>query len=135
AATGEILDALMAAGKPHGIRPVGYRAMESLRLEKGYRAWGSDITPNDTPFEAGLGWAVKLRKNTDFLGRRALEQANGAALPKRLACFTVDDPDIVLLGRETILRNGEPVGYLTSGGYGYTIGKNIGFGYVRNSDA
>ena len=69
AATGEVFDALMAAGKPHGIRPVGYRALESLRLEKGYRAWGSDITPNDTPFEAGLGWAVKLRKNTDFLGR------------------------------------------------------------------
>ena len=74
AATGEVFDALMAAGEPHGIRPVGYRALESLRLEKGYRAWGSDITPNDTPFEAGLGWAVKLRKNTDFLGRRALEK-------------------------------------------------------------
>ena len=62
AATGEVFDALMAAGKPHGIRPVGYRALESLRLEKGYRAWGSDITPNDTPFEAGLGWAVKLQE-------------------------------------------------------------------------
>ena len=84
AATGEVFDALMAAGKPHGIRPVGYRALESLRLEKGYRAWGSDITPNDTPFEAGLGWAVKLRKNTDFLGRRALEAINGAALEEAL---------------------------------------------------
>ena len=105
-----------------------------LRLEKGYRAWGSDITPNDTPFEAGLGWAVKLRKNTDFVGRRALEKTNGTALNKRFAGFTVDDPEIVLLGRETILRNGEPVGYLTSGGYGYTLGKNIGYGYVRNAD-
>ncbi|TIU14707.1 MAG: aminomethyl transferase family protein, partial [Mesorhizobium sp.] len=57
AATGEIFDALMRAGEKHGIRPVGYRALESLRLEKGYRAWGSDITPNDTPQEAGLGWA------------------------------------------------------------------------------
>ena len=92
AATGEVFDALMQAGKPHGIRPVGYRALESLRLEKGYRAWGSDITPNDTPFEAGLGWAVKLRKNTDFLGRRALEKAHGATPVKRLAAFTVDDP-------------------------------------------
>ena len=134
AATGEVFDALMKAGAPHGIRPVGYRALESLRLEKGYRAWGSDITPNDTPFEAGLGWAVKLRKNTDFLGRRALEKAAGETLKKRFAGFTVDDPEIVLLGRETILRNGEPVGYLTSGGYGYTIGKNIGYGYVRNAD-
>jgi 4-methylaminobutanoate oxidase (formaldehyde-forming) len=134
AATGEIFDALMAAGEKHGIRPVGYRALESLRLEKGYRAWGSDITPNDTPQEAGLGWAVKLRKNTDFLGRRALEKISGAALKKRFAGFTVEDSEIVLLGRETILRNSEPVGYLTSGGYGYTVGKNIGYGYVRNAD-
>jgi 4-methylaminobutanoate oxidase (formaldehyde-forming) len=133
-ATGEVFDALMAGGKPFGIRPVGYRALESLRLEKGYRAWGSDITPNDTPLEAGLGWAVKLRKNTDFLGRRALEKVNGAPLTKRFAGFTVDDPDIVLVGRETILRNGQPVGYLTSGGFGYTIGRNIGYGYVRNAD-
>ncbi|TIS72548.1 MAG: FAD-dependent oxidoreductase, partial [Mesorhizobium sp.] len=134
AATGEIFDALMRAGEKHGIRPVGYRALESLRLEKGYRAWGSDITPNDTPQEAGLGWAVKLRKNTDFLGRRALEEISGAALKKRFAGFTVEDREIVLLGRETILRNSEPVGYLTSGGYGYTVGKNIGYGYVRNAD-
>ncbi|WP_432285122.1 FAD-dependent oxidoreductase [Aminobacter sp. BA135] len=132
-ATGEVFDALMAAGQPHGIRPVGYRALESLRLEKGYRAWGSDITPNDTPFEAGLGWAVKLRKDTDFLGRKALEKLGDAALTKRLACFTVDDKNVVLVGRETILRDGQPVGYLTSGGYGYTVGENIGFGYVRNT--
>ncbi len=132
AGTGEVFDALMRAGAKSGIRPVGYRALESLRLEKAYRAWGSDITPNDTPFEAGLGWAVKLQKNTDFLGRRALEALDGKPPKKRFAGFTVDDPEIVLLGRETILRNGEPVGYLTSGGWGYTIGKNIGFGYVRN---
>ncbi|WP_378944731.1 FAD-dependent oxidoreductase [Mesorhizobium sp. ANAO-SY3R2] len=134
AATGEVFDALMAAGKAHDIRPVGYRALESLRLEKGYRAWGSDITPNDTPFEAGLGWAVKLKKDTHFLGRKALEKVAGAALTKRLAGFTVDDANVVLVGRETILRNGEPVGYLTSGGYGYTVGKNIGYGYVRNAE-
>ena len=134
ATIGEVFDVLMAAGEPHRMRPVGYRALESLRLEKGYRAWGSDITPNDTPMEAGLGWAVKLRKNTDFIGRRALEQINGQRSKKRFAGFTVDDPEIVLVGRETILRNGQPVGYLTSGGYGYTIGKNIGYGYVRNPD-
>ena len=133
-ATGEVFDALMAAGKAHDIRPIGYRALESLRLEKGYRAWGSDITPNDTPFEAGLGWAVKLRKNTDFVGREALGKITGAALTKRFAGFTVEDRGVVLLGRETILRNGEPVGYLTSGGYGYTAGKSIGYGYVRNAD-
>jgi len=134
AVTGEVFDALMEAGKAEGIRPVGYRALESLRLEKGYRAWSSDITPNDTPFEAGLGWAVKLRKNTDFMGRKALEAKAGQPLAKRLAGFMLDDPDVVLVGRETILRNGEPVGYLTSGGYGYTIGKSVGYGYVRNAD-
>jgi 4-methylaminobutanoate oxidase (formaldehyde-forming) len=131
---GAVFDALMAAGAPFGIRPVGYRALESLRLEKGYRAWGSDITPNDTPLEAGLGWAVKLRKATDFLGRRALEALQDAPNRKVFAGFTVDAPDIVLVGRETILRNGEPVGYLTSGGYGYTLGQNIGYGYVRNAE-
>jgi sarcosine dehydrogenase len=133
-ATGDVFDALTAAGKPYGIRPVGYRALESLRLEKGYRAWGSDITPNDTPFEAGLGWAVKLGKATDFLGRSVLEAARGKPLTKRFAGFTVDDEAVVLLGRETILRNGEPVGYLTSGGHGYTVGKGIGYGYVRNAE-
>ncbi len=134
AGTGKVFDALMAAGKPHGIRPAGYRAIESLRLEKGYRAWGSDITPNDNPFEAGLGWAVKLRTNTDFIGRAACEAAAAAPLKKRLAGFTTSDPSVVLLGRETILRNGSPVGYLTSGGFGYTVGLPIGYGYVRNAD-
>ena len=110
---------------------IGYRALESLRLEKGYRAWGSDITPNDSPFEAGLGWAVKLATGRDFLGREAAQRAAATPLAKRLACFTVSDPNVVLLGRETILRNGEVAGYLTSGGFGYTVGKPIGYGYVR----
>lgn len=132
AGTGDVFDALMEAGKPHDLRPIGYRALESLRLEKGYRAWGSDITPNDSPFEAGLGWAVKLRLETPFIGREACVAAAGRPLVKRLAGFVTIDPDIVLLGRETILRDGEPVGYLTSGGFGYTVGKPIGYGYVRN---
>ena len=127
-----VYDALMEAGKPHGIRPAGYRAIESLRLEKGYRAWSSDITPNDTPMEAGMGWAVKMKSNTPFLGREALEAVAGRPLGKRFAGFLLDDPDAVLVGRETILRDGEPVGYLTSGGYGYTLGKSIGYGYVRH---
>jgi sarcosine dehydrogenase len=134
AETGKVYDALMSAGYSHAIRPVGYRALESLRLEKGYRAWSSDITPNDTPFEAELGWAVKMHSNAPFLGRGALEAVAGEPLKKRLAGFTVADPAAVLVGRETILRNGEPVGYLTSGGYGYTLQRNIGYGYVRNPD-
>ncbi|MBL9049804.1 MAG: FAD-dependent oxidoreductase, partial [Tabrizicola sp.] len=128
---GTVYDALMAADAD--LWPVGYRALESLRLEKGYRAWSSDITPNDTPFEAGLGWAVKLKSNTPFLGRAALEAAQGRPLAKLFVGFTVDASDAVLVGRETILRDGDPVGYLTSGGYGYTVGKSIGYGYVRNA--
>ncbi|MCA1298113.1 GcvT family protein [Stappia indica] len=131
AATGEVFDALMAAGAAHGIRPVGYRALDSLRLEKGYRAWGADITPNDTPLEAGLGWAVKLKSGLPFLGRAAMEQAAAVPLAKKLVGFTVGDPQVVLLGRETILRDGAFAGYLTSGGFGYTVGKPIGYGYVR----
>lgn len=132
--TGAVFDVLMEAGAPENVRPIGYRALESLRLEKGYRAWSSDITPNDTPFEAGLGWAVKMKKNTSFMGRAALEQISGDLLSKRFAGFTLPDKDVVLAGRETILRNGEAVGYLTSGGWGYSIGKNIGYGYVRNPE-
>jgi len=128
-ATGEVFDALMAAG---AVTPAGYRALESLRLEKGYRAWGSDITPNDSPFHAGLGWAVKLRSNKEFIGRAACEKMAAEPLSKMLAGFTTERDDIVLLGRETILRNGVFAGYLTSGGYGYTAGKPIGYGYVRN---
>lgn len=133
AATGAVFDALMAAGAATGIRPLGYRAIESLRLEKGYRAWSADITPNDTPFEAGLGWAVKVKSGRDFIGRAALTAVAGKPLAKRLAGFTLSDPSVVLVGRETILRDGQPVGYLTSGGYGYTIGKSVGYGYVRNA--
>ena len=132
AAIGEVFDALMSAGTPLGLRPTGYRALEALRLEKGYRAWGSDITPNDSPFHAGLGWAVKLKSNQDFIGRSAVERIAAAPLTKMLAGFTTERDDIVLVGRETILRDGEFAGYLTSGGYGYTIGKPIGYGYVRN---
>jgi sarcosine dehydrogenase len=134
AATGEVFDALMAAGAPFGIRPVGYRALESLRLEKGYRAWGADITPNDNPLEAGLGWAVKLKKDMPFMGRAVLEQQVGSPLTKRLATFTTVRDDAVLVGRETILRNGAFAGYLTSGGFGYTVGKPIGLGYVRHTE-
>ncbi|HEX9771737.1 MAG TPA: FAD-dependent oxidoreductase [Kiloniellales bacterium] len=132
AATGEVYDALMAAGADFGIANAGYRAIESLRLEKGYRAWGADITPADSPFEAGLGWAVKLKTGQPFLGREAAERAANSPKKKLLACFTVDDPEVVLQGRETIYRNGEAVGYLSSGGWGYSVGKNIGYGYVRD---
>jgi len=128
-----VYDSLMAAGQPLGLALTGYRALESLRLEKGYRAWSSDITPNDTPFEAGLGWAVKMKSDTGFIGREALAQQTLQPLKKMLTGFTTVRDDIVLVGRETILRDGKFAGYLTSGGYGYTVGKPIGYGYVRNA--
>jgi sarcosine dehydrogenase len=132
AAAAELFDAIMAAGAAHGLKLAGYRSLESLRLEKFYRAWGSDITANDTPFEAGLGAFVKLGRSLPFIGRQALEEGAGKPLRKRLCGFTTEDPEIILSGRETILRDGEFAGYLTSGGYGYTIGLPIGLGYVRN---
>ena len=132
AGVGAVYDALMEAGSAHGIANAGYRAIESLRLEKGYRAWGADIGPDFTPLEAGLGWAVKLKKNIPFKGREALVAQAARPLTKRFACFTVDNPNVVLFGRETIYRDGRRVGWLTSGGWGYTVAKNIGYGYVRD---
>jgi 4-methylaminobutanoate oxidase (formaldehyde-forming) len=131
-----VYDALLSAGPTHGVVNAGYRAIESCRLEKGYRAWGSDIGPDHTPFESGLGWAVKLRTAHDFRGRAAMEAQRANGVRKMLAAFTVDPTvvgrDVVLLGRETIFRNGERCGWLTSGGFGYTLGVSIGYGYVRN---
>ncbi|MGF6230873.1 sarcosine dehydrogenase [Inquilinus ginsengisoli] len=127
-----VYEAVMAAGAGFGIANAGYRAIETLRLEKGYRAWGSDIGPDHTPLEAGLGWAVKLKSAIPFQGREALEAQRGQRLKKILATVTVDDPSVVLLGRETILRDGKPAGWLSSGGFGHTVGKPIGLGYVRD---
>ncbi|MGO6902164.1 FAD-dependent oxidoreductase, partial [Rhizobium ruizarguesonis] len=129
-----VYDVLMAAGGELGLVNAGYRAIESCRLEKGYRAWGSDIGPDHTPIEAGLGWAVKMRKNIPFRGREAIERQLAGGVKKRLACFIPEDADAVLLGRETIYRDGKRVGWLSSGGFGYTLGKPIGYGYVRNPD-
>ena len=126
-----VYEALMAAGGAYGIRNAGYRAIESLRLEKGYRAWGADIGPDHTPLEAGLGWAVKLGKDVDFKGRAALAAQKQAGLKKRFAGFLPQDPEVVLLGRETIYRDGERVGWLSSGGFGHSLGLPIGYGYVR----
>ncbi len=124
--------ALHAAGAAYGLVNAGYRAIETLRLEKGYRAWGADIGPDHTPDEAGLGWAVKMRKNIDFKGRAAVEAQRANGIKKMLATF-VADGDVILSGRETIYRNGARVGWLSSAGYGHSLGKSIGLGYIRNA--
>ncbi|MGV6849058.1 MAG: GcvT family protein [Marinibacterium sp.] len=125
-----VFDALHDAGARHGLRNAGYRAIETLRLEKGYRAWASDIGPDHTPDEAGLGWAVKMKSNIPFKGRDAVAAQRENGVRKILATFTTSG-DAILSGRETIYRNGVRCGWLSSGGYGHTLGKSIGMGYVR----
>ena len=129
-----VYDALQSAGAEFNLRDAGYRAIDTLRLEKGYRLWGSDIGPDYTPYEAGLGFAVALDANSTFIGRDALSRQREKPLTKRLVTFTQNASDAHLLGGETIYRNGERVGWLSSGGHGHTIGLDIGLGYVRCDD-
>jgi len=120
-------DTISEGGREHGLVAGGYKAIDSLRLEKGYRVWGSDISPEDTPFEAGLGFAVKLDKG-DFTGRDALLTADEPT--RRLACLVLDDPRSVALGSEPVRAGGEIVGRVTSGGYGYTVERSIAYAYL-----
>jgi 4-methylaminobutanoate oxidase (formaldehyde-forming) len=123
----ELWDAIWEAGREHGLVAGGYKAIDSMRLEKGYRVWGADITPDDTPFDAGLGFAVKPDKG-EFSGRDALV---AAAEPDRLlACLVLSDPRAVALGSEPVRIDGELVGRVTSGGYGYTVERSIAYAYV-----
>jgi glycine cleavage system aminomethyltransferase T/glycine/D-amino acid oxidase-like deaminating enzyme len=121
---------LWEAGQEHGLVAAGYRAIESLRLEKGYRAWSSDITPDETPFEAGLGFAVALDKGVDFIGRDALIAARAAGPRKRLRCLVLDDPRSVCLGNEPVRIDGAIVGRVTSGGYGFAVQRSIAYAYL-----
>jgi glycine cleavage system aminomethyltransferase T/glycine/D-amino acid oxidase-like deaminating enzyme len=122
-------DALWQAGQANGLRAGGYRAIDSLRLEKGYRVWSTDITPEDTPYQAGLGFAVRLDKAGGFIGQEALAAA-GDTVDRRLCCLVLDDPLAVALGNEPIRIGGDVVGRVTSGGYGYAVGRSIAYGYL-----
>jgi glycine cleavage system aminomethyltransferase T/glycine/D-amino acid oxidase-like deaminating enzyme len=117
-------DEIWEGGREHGLVAGGYKAIDSLRLEKGYRVWGSDISPDDTPFEAGLGFAVKLEK--EFVGRGALVEEPG----RRLCCLVLADPGSVALGSEPVRIDGELVGRVTSGGYGYSVERSIAYAYL-----
>ena len=121
---------LWNAGTPHGMAAGGYRAIDSLRLEKGYRVWSSDITPDETPFEAGLGFAVALDKGVDFIGREALIAPREAGPRKRLRCLVLDDPRSVCLGNEPVRIDGAVVGRVTSGGYGFAVERSIAYAYL-----
>jgi 4-methylaminobutanoate oxidase (formaldehyde-forming) len=121
-------DAIWASGREHGLVAGGYKAIDSLRLEKGYRVWGADITPDDTPYEAGLAFAVKLDKG-EFNGREALVAAK-EQVTRRLACLVLGDPRAVALGSEPVRVDGELVGRVTSGGYGYSVERSIAYAYL-----
>ena len=123
-------DTLVAAGAAHGLTPAGYRAIDALRLEKGYRVWSSDITPDETPYEAGLGFAVALDKEVEFIGRDALVAAKAAGPRKRLRCLVLDDRRSVCLGNEPVRIDGDIVGRVTSGGLGYSVEKSIAYAYL-----
>ena len=125
----EVWDALWEAGRPHGLVAAGYRAIDSLRLEKGYRYWSADITPDDTPFEAGLGFAVKLGKG-DFVGREALARQKAEGVRRKLCCLTLSDPRAVALGGEPVRMGGNVVGRVTSGGFGYTVAQSLAYAYL-----
>ncbi len=122
--------ALWEAGRAHGMLAGGYRAIDALRLEKGYRVWSSDITPEETPYEAGLGFAVRLDKGTDFIGREALLARKAAGSRRRLACLVLDDPRSVTLGNEPVRIDGAIVGRVTSGGYGHAVAKSVAYAYL-----
>ncbi len=122
-------DTIWDAGRGHGLNAGGYKAVDSLRLEKGYRVWGADIGPENNPYEAGLGFTVKLDKG-NFIGRDALLKAREAQPETRLACLVLDDPRSVALGSEPVRIAGEVTGRVTSGGYGYAVGRSIAYAYV-----
>ena len=128
-----VFDAIMEAGKKHGLKLIGMQAVNSLRLETGYRHWESDITPDDNPYEAGLGFGVKLDKG-DFIGKEALMEQKQKPLTRKLVMFTLEDTDVMLYGSEPIYRNGEYNGINTSGAYGFEVGSALGMGYLTNPD-
>lgn len=130
---GLLYDALWAAGTPFGLANAGHYAINSLRLEKGYRAFGAELSPDDSPLEAGLEFALSFRKPCGFIGRDALLRQKEAGLRKRLMSFVLEDPAPMLWGSERIFRDGQCVGYLSSGSYGHTVGGGVGLGYVKNN--
>ncbi|KAK5878786.1 hypothetical protein CesoFtcFv8_024163 [Champsocephalus esox] len=128
-----VYHAVMAAGAKHGIINSGYRAIDSLSIEKGYRHWHADLRPDDTPLESGLGFTCKMKSSIPFQGRDRLEKQKEEGLRRRIVCFTIDEK-VPMFGLEAVYRNGTPVGHLRRSDYGFFIDKTIGYGYIRNPD-
>lgn len=134
-----VYEALHAAGADLGLRDAGYYAIESLRLEKGYRAFGRELGPDVSPVEAGLVFATKVNGDCDFRGRAALlnerERVKSHGPRRRVVSFVLDSPDPMLWGGELLLRDGAPGGQVTSAAWGGTVGRSVGLGYVKADDA
>ncbi|MBA2412009.1 MAG: FAD-dependent oxidoreductase [Burkholderiaceae bacterium] len=129
-----VYDALMAAGAKMGVANAGYYAIDSLRLEKGYRAWGRELSPDINPYEAGLGFAAKLNKPGGFRGRDALAAIDPCAVKRRIVSLVIDAPHTNVWSNELILRDSEPVGFISSAAFGHTIGKPVALGLVTRTD-
>lgn len=129
-----VFDAIMDAGAPEGLRLAGYHAMNSLRMEKGYRHWGHDITDEDTPLEAGLGFAVAWNKTAQFIGRDALMRQKERGVRRCLVQVALSDPGELLYHNEPIWRDGRLVGRITSGMFGHTLGRPLGMGYIESAN-
>lgn len=124
-----VWDALWAAGREFEMPVAGMGSFDSLRIEKGYRLWGGDVHTEYNPYEAGLGWTVRLKKG-EFIGRDACLALKQKPLKKKLSCLTLTDPQATLMGYEPIMHGDNCVGYVTSANYGYTVGKYIAYGYL-----
>ena len=129
-----VYDVLVEAGQEHGLVHAGYHAMNSLRVEKAYRHWGHDITDEDNPLEAGLGFAVAFDKPGGFIGREALLRTRGSTPTRRLVQFALEDPEPLLYHEEPIWRDGVVVGSTTSAMYGHTLGRSVALGYVAHAE-
>ncbi len=129
-----VYEDLMAAGEPLGVVNAGYYAIESMRLEKAYRAFGRELTPDYDPVEAGLLFACKLKTDIGFLGRAAVERSRARGPRRRLVSLVLDDPDVMLWGGELLLRDGAAAGQLTSAAWGETLGASVGLAYLRHPD-
>ena len=131
----QVYDGIIEKGAQYGLRHAGLQALNSLRLEKGYRDYGHDIDNMDTPLEAGLGFAVKLDKPHGFIGREALAKQRAlGGYKRRLLQFKLRDAQPLLHHAEMIYRNGEPVGYIRAGAYGFTVGASVGLGFIESSE-
>ncbi|TWU70892.1 hypothetical protein ED733_001509 [Metarhizium rileyi] len=126
-------DALWKAGQSHGIIAAGRSAFNSLRLEKGFRSWGTDMTTEHNPYEAGLDFAVKMDKKGAFIGQSSLRDVSKDTVSKKLRCLTIDDGKSMILGKEPVFAGGRSEGYVTSAAFGFTVGKPIAYAYLPST--